>query len=285
VFFLKRSTILLFFLLGILLLYIPDYSYGRHLNSIHPIFINQALKDDLSLKKGNIIKLSAHPQGPWSSFRIAGYKESRFDPLNLYYTNQAVTMNLSDLWRLTGKKGDVSFIALKLKNKKDFKKVSQGVSLLGLHLENPKRSEEQGTALSLIFERFSSIIAWLSFGAGTIFLFSLMLLKTEEEKKEMGYLQAIGIGKKTISKLLMLDGLFLSILGTLFGLFLGTLAGLAINFIFQWYFQRPGTKFAIFSENIYWELLILGMLMGFLSTLFSLARVKIVKIAKLFENP
>ena len=280
----KPLLILISLLFAQLLILNSASSASVSSNSPHPIFINQALKAALSLKKGDLIQLSPYPQGPWSAFKIAGYQEPRFQPLNLYYTNCAVTMNLSDLWKLTGKKGEASFITLKLKHKREFKKVSEVMSLLGLHLEKPEQFANQGIGLSRIFERFARVIAWLSFGAGTIFLFSLMIFKTEEERKEMGYLQAIGIGKKTIAKLLLMDGLFLSLAGTGIGLIFGTLTGMAVNSIFQWYFHKPEMKFAVFSKSIYWNLLILGILTGILATLLSLARIQILKVAKLFEK-
>ena len=130
-------------------------------------------------------------------------------------------------------------------------------------LENSKESISQFTDMFLVFSTFSII-------AGVILIINIFVMLAEERKSEMGMARAIGMKRRHLKRMYLLEGaiyaLSASFVGVFFGIGIGFLIIFALEEIFKSYGAINILQYFTFTNSS----LLIGFVSGFLITIFTI---------------
>ncbi|MEM6629485.1 MAG: FtsX-like permease family protein [Bacteroidota bacterium] len=188
----------------------------------NPILIGQKLAEKLQVKlKNKVVLTFQDTQGEIVSgaFRIAGI----FKTVSSQYDTREVFVRQSDLRKILNLEKGVHEIALLLQ---DSEEVDSFQNMLASG--HPDALVEDWYTLApdlrLFFESFEAVmqifllIIMLALAFGII---NTMLMAILERRQELGMLMSIGMNRRKIFFMIMLETLFLSIVGGILGLLLG----------------------------------------------------------------
>lgn len=207
------------------------------------IVIGYKTADRLKVKVKSKVVLTfqdMHGEIVAGAFRVAGIIHSQSPSQN----DLQVYVNQGDLNDLLGTGGGFHEIALKAKKGED-------ELLFSADLKNkfPELSIENWKELSPELEFFQSssatflwillIIVMIALVFGII---NTMLMSVLERYKELGMLMAIGMNKKRVFTMVMLETLYLAIVGTP--------VGILLSWLTMTYFQNHGLDLSAYSQGL-----------------------------------
>jgi ABC-type lipoprotein release transport system permease subunit len=208
------------------------------------IFIGEKLAKKLKIKlRSKVVVTFTDIESNMVSaaFRVGGIYRSRnlsLDEVNVYVQKQSLD-NLLGL-----KSSESNELAILLKNENALDSFKSDVQLMV-----PDKKVEDWMDLSpeleLVIESFhlyTYIITGIILLALTFGIVNTMLMSVLERIRELGMLMAIGLNKKKIFVMIMLETLFLTLIGCPVGLLVGWLSVLVLGSI--------GINIAIFSEGL-----------------------------------
>ncbi|WP_431161396.1 ABC transporter permease [Flagellimonas beolgyonensis] len=208
------------------------------------IFIGEKLAKKLKIKlRSKVVVTFTDIESNMVSaaFRVGGIYRSRnlsLDEVNVYVQKQSLD-NLLGL-----KPSESNELAILLKNESALDSFKSDVQLMVPH----KKVEDWmdlSPELELVIESFhlyTYIITGIILLALTFGIVNTMLMSVLERIRELGMLMAIGLNKKKIFIMIMLETLFLTLIGCPVGLLVGWLSVLVLGSI--------GINIAIFSEGL-----------------------------------
>ncbi len=208
-----------------------------------PVVVGQALAEKLKVHLHSKIVLTFQDlQGTLTggAFRICGiYRTSNsvFDEMNIFVKQE----DIQSLLNATG--NSCHEIAIRLKDSGKVPKVEKNIRDLfpGLLVQNWKEIDPilgmMNDFMDLWLYLFMGIIL-LALGFGII---NTMLMAILERRREFGMLAAIGMNKRRILLLIMLESVFLSLTGAVIGMTLGILLTL--------YTHHTGINLGIFAKG------------------------------------
>ncbi|WP_127021240.1 ABC transporter permease [Flagellimonas beolgyonensis] len=208
------------------------------------IFIGEKLAKKLKIKlRSKVVVTFTDIESNMVSaaFRVGGIYRSRnlsLDEVNVYVQKQSLD-NLLGL-----KPSESNELAILLKNESALDSFNSDVQLMVPH----KKVEDWmdlSPELELVIESFhlyTYIITGIILLALTFGIVNTMLMSVLERIRELGMLMAIGLNKKKIFTMIMLETLFLTLIGCPVGLLVGWLSVLVLGSI--------GINIAIFSEGL-----------------------------------
>lgn len=243
------------------------------------IFIGEKLAKKLKIKlRSKVVVTFTDIESNMVSaaFRVGGIYRSRnlsLDEVNVYVQKQSLD-NLLGL-----KPSESNELAILLKNESALDSFKSDVQLMVPH----KKVEDWmdlSPELELVIESFhlyTYIITGIILLALTFGIVNTMLMSVLERIRELGMLMAIGLNKKKIFTMIMLETLFLTLIGCPVGLLVGWLSVLVLGSI--------GINIAIFSEGLasygfssiiypaldsqnYWTVAIMCLITALLSTIY-----------------
>jgi ABC-type lipoprotein release transport system permease subunit len=217
-----------------------------------------------------------HGEQVSEAYRIGGV----FSINNGMYENLNAIININDLYRMTGiKNGDVHKLLIKLN---DYEYAGEFANAIDSHLPNQKAEDWKQVQPDLamisdmmifFFNMFMVIIlAAIAFG-----IINTMLMAVLERTKELGMLGAIGMSKKKVFKMIMLESLFLTLTGGVIGVVVGlVIVSITGTYGIDLSVYREGMEAMGFASFVYpklpFELLInialLIILTGILSAIY-----------------
>ncbi len=208
------------------------------------IFIGEKLAKKLKIKlRSKVVVTFTDIESNMVSaaFRVGGIYRSRnlsLDEVNVYVQKQSLD-NLLGL-----KSSESNELAILLKNESELDSFKSDVQLMVPH----KKVEDWmdlSPELELVIESFhlyTYIITGIILLALTFGIVNTMLMSVLERIRELGMLMAIGMNKRKIFSMIMLETLFLTLIGCPVGLLVGWLSVLVLGSI--------GINIAIFSEGL-----------------------------------
>lgn len=243
------------------------------------IFIGEKLAKKLKIKlRSKVVVTFTDIESNMVSaaFRVGGIYRSRnlsLDEVNVYVQKQSLD-NLLGL-----KPSESNELAILLKNESAMDSFKSDVQLMVPH----KKVEDWmdlSPELELVIESFhlyTYIITGIILLALTFGIVNTMLMSVLERIRELGMLMAIGLNKKKIFVMIMLETLFLTLIGCPVGLLVGWLSVLVLGSI--------GINIVIFSEGLasygfssiiypaldsqnYWTVAIMCLITALLSTIY-----------------
>ena len=150
-------------------------------------------------------------------FRIAGI----FDVKNNMYEMGQVFVQHADLMKLTGlTENDFHQLILKLDDFENTKIITESLSnaLPGLEVMSWKEIQPELAMMTDMVQNFYAIFMVIILAALAFGIVNTMLMVVLERTKELGMLTAIGMNKKRVFSMIMLESIFLSLVGGVVGM-------------------------------------------------------------------
>jgi putative ABC transport system permease protein len=152
-------------------------------------------------------------------FRIAGlYKIS-----NSIYEKTTVFVKNTDLKKLTGiPENAFHLFVIKIKNPDDADSITARLSekLSGLEVLSWKKLQPELAMMTDMVSQFYLIFGIIILAALAFGIINTMLMVVLERTRELGMLTAIGMNKKKVFSMIMLESVFLSLIGGVIGMVL-----------------------------------------------------------------
>lgn len=209
-------------------------------------------------------------------FRIAGL----FDVKNSMFETSQVMVKKEDLAELCGLDAqDAHQVIVRLENLDltDELASSLAASYGGLEVLDWKRIQPDLAMMSEMITQFYAIFMVIILAALAFGIVNTMLMVVLERTKELGMLTAIGMNKRRVFSLIMLESVFLSLIGGISGMLFSKISIAAtakegINFIsFEEGFEAMGFPAHIYPEissSFFMAVTILIIITGILSSVY-----------------
>jgi len=206
------------------------------------VLISRQLSEGEHLAVGDVIRLSASEDGRnVQQFCIAGVYEPTPDPARLGAVIREVQLHLPDLLGLSRDPSTASgseyvqTINVALVDPNDADAFSRDVRarMPGIDAQ-PATGAAESTGPFIVLRRFHLAIAIVTIAASTVFLLALTIMLVDERRAAVGVLRLIGLPIRRIVLQLFLEGVFIAVVGSMFGLLLSLVSEGIINRFFQW---------------------------------------------------
>ena len=239
-----------------------------------PILVTRQLAEASRLSVGDVVSLSADPQGRDSRpFRIEGVFEPTPDPMRLTSKRLEARFHLPDLLALAGKPEDplsaesVTAINVALRDPADAGAFARDLAarMPGL-IALPTATPDDGSGPFAVLERFHLAIALVTVLGSTAFLLALMVMRAEERRETVGILRLIGFSRRRILLVVLVEGLLIAVTGAVFGILFALATQGAVNRFFQWRYDTA-LVFVRVTLGIAWRCLLLAVPLGVLAGL------------------
>ena len=192
------------------------------------VMVGDGAAGDLGVRTGQTLALRD------STFRVSGVYHA-----GVPFEDQGVALRLSGAQRIaeragdvTSIAGDVTSIAVAVAPGAETDAVSERLEdrLPGtVAISEPDQIARADTN-ALLIEKAAVVIGVLAFGIGAVAVMNTMLLSVVERRRELALLSAIGWHPRRVARLVLGEGLAVTVLGSLAGLLAGVLGGsLAVN--------------------------------------------------------
>ncbi len=192
-----------------------------------PVVLGQKLAHKLNLNLGDkLIVTLTDSSGTIVSgaFQIAGI----FKTANTRFDESHVFVNKKDLASLTGFDASAgNEIAIRLKNNEDTPEVMKKLRLLfeeeikngQITLQSWDEIQPMLRSMIAMMNYFSYIFLLIILAALAFAIVNTMLMAVMERTREIGMLMALGMNKQKVFSMIMLETVFLSVVGAILGLF------------------------------------------------------------------
>jgi ABC-type lipoprotein release transport system permease subunit len=209
--------------------FITDGDYFETSGKSAPIVISKKLSTKLKAKIGSKIVITIqHSSGElvYGLFRVSGiYKTANtmFDEPNIF-------VKKSDMVALTGcDPGKATEIAVMINDVGQTDQVTNKLRAMypALSVLPWKELEPLLLAMSSMIDQMSYFLLIVILVAMAFGIINTMMMAVLERTRELGMLMAVGMNKRKVFLMIMLETIFLSLTGTFFGILIG---GLTIHF-------------------------------------------------------
>jgi len=244
------------------------------------ILINERLAQRLSVKAGDLVEISAAgDMKTVQTFRVAHVYREKADPYLVPMRRNMIKMHLSDLETLLNRQDQLDLISVRIKKGSNAPDVAARLNAEAFGF-TATSAEELAARNSTTFEvvsRFHKAIAFITMVAGAIFIFALVVMRVEDQRKQFAILTVTGISRKTILKTLILESIFFAFLASLIGAFLGMLAARMVNLYYQNFYQTT-LIFAEVTLPILLQAATVSFVLGMVAGTFSWFRLKHLQV-------
>jgi len=223
--------------------YMTEGDYFEKETKSAPVVISQKLATKLKARMGSKIVITIqHTSGElvYGLFRVSGiYKTSNaiFDEPNIFVKKQ-------DLVSLTGfNPENASEIAILLDNTEMTHQTASLIksALPGLSVLTWDELEPLLAGLSSMMDQMAYLLLIIILIAMAFGIINTMMMAVLERTKELGMLMAVGMNRRKIFRMIMLETIFLSLVGTL--------AGIVISAVTIHFTGLNGINFAKWAEG------------------------------------
>lgn len=262
------SRIIAFCIAGILLAGIAGAS--------PEILINQRLAERLALKPGDPVELSlSGDMKAAQRFVVRDIYEEKADPSQVPLRRSMIKMHLPDLEALTGRTDQLDLVSIQLRNPAEASSLAARLNgeAIGFTAYSAQELAVRTSRTFEVVDRFQRAIALIAMAAGAIFIFALVVMRVEDQRKNFAILTITGISRRSIFQTLILEAVVFAFLASLLGAVLGYAAAAAVNFYYREYYQTT-LIFAKVSPQILVQAVSLSFLLGVIAGTFSWIRLK-----------
>jgi len=252
-----------------------------HLFSATPeVLINQRLADRLSLRAGDRIELS--PSGEMKNareFQIAGIYQEKPDPYVVPLKRNMIKMHLTDLETLIERPDQVDLVSIQLRKKSGGHSlaIKLNAEAIGFTAVSAQELAQKNSATFEVVSRFHKAIAFITMMAGAIFIFALVVMRVEDQRKNLAILTVIGISRQTILKSLVLESIFFAFIASLIGALIGIFGAKVVNLHYQSFYQT-NLIFARVTSSILLQAMTVSFLLGMIAGTFSYIRLRHLQV-------
>lgn len=240
------------------------------------ILINRRLADQLTVKAGDLVELSSSGsmKDP-TAFRVTAVYEEKADPYKVPRRPRLIKMHLSDLERLSGKIDQLDIISIRVKTPAQAASlaVRLNADAIGFTAYSAEDLAKRSSSTFQVVSRFHRAIALITMMAGAVFIFALVLMRVEDQRKNLAILTVTGISKRTILQSVLLESTFFAFLASLLGAGMGCVSAELVNLYYRYYYQTT-LVFANVTADILLQALALSFVLGIAAGAFSWIRLR-----------
>jgi ABC-type lipoprotein release transport system permease subunit len=202
----------------------------------------------LGVTAGDVIELAPTAAGPWRRVRVSHLYRPLLYPTEVADRDADVRLHLTDLQGLTGggDRDEVDSIVVRLRNPSQAPRVAAGLTAMGLgvHAYTSVDLARRNSSSFEVVARFHRAIGAVAVLAGSVFLVTIMTLRGEEMRREVGMMRLMGVGTRTVAATVLLVATAVATAGSLAGAGLAYLLSFAINA----YYRRLFDTDIVFSR-------------------------------------
>lgn len=206
----------------------------------------------LGVAAGDVIEIAPTAAGPWRRVRVAQVYRPLLYPTEVADRDADIRLHLPDLQALTGAGDAADSIVLRLRRPADAPRVADDVTAMGLGLRaytSADLARRNSTSFEVV-ARFHRAIGAIAVLAGSVFLVTIMTLRGEEMRREVGTMRLVGIGGRTVAAAVLVIAAAVAVAGSVAG------AGLAyiLSFVINAHYRRVFDTNLVFSR-VTWGLI------------------------------
>ena len=244
------------------------------------ILINERLAERLSAKQGDFVEIA--PSGDMKNariFRVSQVYQEQADPYLVPLRRNMIKMHLPDLELLLDRPDQLDLISIRLKKGSNAPTVAARLNdeAIGYQAVSAEELAAQNSTTFQVVSRFHKAIAFITMVAGAIFIFALVVMRVEDQRKQFAILTVTGISRKTILKTLVLESIFFASIASLAGAFLGIGAAKVVNLYYQNFYQTT-LIFAEVTFSILLQSASISFLLGIIAGMFSWFRIRRLEV-------
>ena len=205
----------------------------------------------LGVAAGEVIEIAPTAAGPWRRVRIAHLYRPLLYPTEVADRDADVRLHLPDLQALAGAGDAVDSVVVRLHDASRAARVASDLTAMGLGVRAYTSAElaRRNSSSFEVVARFHRAIGAVAVLAGSVFLVTIMTLRGEEMRREVGMMRLMGLGSRTVASAVLLVAAAVAVAGSLAG------AGLAyaISFVINAYYRHLFDTDILFSR-VTWRL-------------------------------
>lgn len=206
----------------------------------------------LGVAAGDVIEVAPTAAGPWQRVRVAHLYRPLLYPTEIADRDADIRLHLPDLQALAAGGGDeVDSIVVRLRDPSRASRVAADLTAMGLGVRAYTSAElaRRNSSSFEVVARFHRAIGAVAVLAGSVFLVTIMTLRGEEMRREVGMMRLMGLGGRTVAGTVLFVATAVATAGSLAG------AGLAYAFSFaiNTYYRRLFETDILFSR-VTWRL-------------------------------
>lgn len=231
------------------------------------IAIDMRMAEDLGLRVGSIVRVSASPGVSGDSVRIDAIVERRADPSEVARSEYRVRLHLPHLQELLALDDRVDRFAVSVDTSAyggaGADSVVRRINDVAFGFR-AHRSRDVAVGSSRTFqvvERFHRAIGSITVVASAVFLLCLLLLTVEERKRDIAALRLMGISQATIVRAIVIEAAIVSLVGSALGALIGWVASMLVNAHYQAVYRTP-LLFALITPGILGFAVTLSLVLG-----------------------
>jgi putative ABC transport system permease protein len=240
------------------------------------ILINPRLAQRMHLNPGDSVQISASGDMKNAvALRVKAIYEEKADPYNVPLKRNMVKMHLADIEKITGRRDQVDLISLRLRKGVDPRELAARLNseAIGFTAYSAEELARKSSTTFQVVSRFHQAIAIITMMAGAIFIFALVVMRVEDQRKNLAIMSVTGISRTTILKSLILESMFFAFFASLLGAAIGYASAAAVNVYYQHYYQTT-LIFARVTAAILLRAILLSFLFGLVAGTFSWFRLR-----------
>ncbi|HEV2439180.1 MAG TPA: FtsX-like permease family protein [bacterium] len=205
----------------------------------------------LGVASGDVIEVAPTAAGPWRRVRVAHLYRPLLYPTEVADRDADIRLHLTDLQALAGGGDEVDSIVVRLRDPSRASRVAADLTAMGLGVRAYTSAElaRRNSSSFEVVARFHRAIGAVAVLAGSVFLVTIMTLRGEEMRREVGMMRLMGLDGRTVAGTVLLVATAVATAGSLTG------AGLAYAFSFaiNTYYRRLFETDILFSR-VTWRL-------------------------------
>jgi ABC-type lipoprotein release transport system permease subunit len=205
----------------------------------------------LGITAGDVVDIAPTATGPWRRARVAHLYRPLLYPSEVADRDADVRLHLTDLQALAGVDDEADSIVVRLRDPSRASRVAADLTAMGLgvHAYTSADLARRNSSSFEVVARFHRAIGAIAVLAGSVFLVTIMTLRGEEMRREVGTMRLIGLGGRTVAAAVLVIATVVAAAGSLAG------AGLAyvLSFAINGYYERLFDTEVVFSR-VTWDL-------------------------------
>jgi ABC-type lipoprotein release transport system permease subunit len=210
-------------------------------DAVTEVAVSDRTAKALGVAAGDVIEVAATAAGPWRRVRIAQVYRPLLYPTKVADRDADIRLHLPDLQALTGTGDAADSIVVRLRPHapQTAAALASDVTAMGLGL-HAYTSADLARRSSTTFEvvaRFHRAIGSVAVLAGSVFLVTIMTLRGEEMRREVGTMRLVGIGGGSVAGAVVLIAAGVAAAGSAAGVGVAYALSFAINAYYRHVFD------------------------------------------------
>lgn len=202
------------------------------------VAVERRLADRFGMAPGDTIELTSDA-GSGRVFVVSAIYQARPDPATVLRGEFNVRLHLTDLASLLGQPDRVDRFGVLTRAPvgPDSAAALVNATAFGYRAYPSAEVAAESSQTFVVVSRFHRAIGIISIVASAVFLLCIMLLKVEERRLDAAVMRMVGISRRTVFRVVVLEACLVAVIGSALGIGLAWIASAATNGFYQRRFE------------------------------------------------